>query len=183
MKPRPAGRYIALLFCAFSLITGGCKAVDDVINPSLPAETQEGKNTFGCKVNDALWLPYTEHTIDRALEPEYDHGWFTLRAERETGNLPYINLQLADSTGLHTKHYSEAEGFGGSVTFYENGQSDTYITLPGDRADITLTKAEPPAPNGSREVIISGTFSFVATSTLSGKKVTVTEGRFDLKAR
>lgn len=174
--------HAALLFCACFLLSG-CKVLDEV-KPQLPEETQEGKHTFGCYVDGALWLPYTEHTLDRALEPRYDAGYFTLRAEREIGDVTHINMQLSDSTGFKLKTYTRDEGFYPSVTISDNGQSDTYTVLPaGGEASITLTKAEEPAPDGSREVIFSGRFSFVAVSSFTGKQVRVTDGRFDLKLR
>jgi hypothetical protein len=172
-----------LLTLVLMLAMGACNTLDD-IKPKLPDETQEGKDTFGCLVNDELWLPYVEHTLDHALESDYDKGYFSMRAERETGDIPYINLVLGDSTGLHLKTYTRDEGFYPSITIYENGQGDTYTTLPaGGEASITLTKAEEPSPNGSTEVVISGRFSFVAVSSFTGKKVTVKDGRFDLKVR
>jgi hypothetical protein len=175
-------RTAIVFLSAFLILATGCKQLD--LTPELPAETQEGKHTFGCKVDDAFWLPYAEHTLDRAIEPDYDSGYFSVRVEREIGDVSHIYLQLGDSTGLHTKTYSKAEGFSASVNKKEDGVYDTYFTSSSsEEANITLTKAEMPAADGSKQVIVSGRFSFVATSATTGKSIRVTDGRFDLKVR
>jgi hypothetical protein len=163
------------------LMIGGCKAID--LTPELPPETQEGKNTFGCYVDDQLWLPYAEHTLDRSIEPEYDSGWFSVRVEREVGNIPLMNLQLSDTLGFQMKTYTQDNGFSAGVYRTDDGVYNYYSSAPGDEASITLTKVEAPAHDGSRQVIISGRFSFVVTCTANGKKIRVSDGRFDIKAR
>ena len=162
------------------MLQAGCKQLD--LTPGLPEETKEGKGTFGCRVNGDIWLPYAEHTLDNAIEPEYDStGWFAVRAEKENGIGHYIWLQLADTTGLHEKAYDGANGF---FAYYEkmtDGQVETFVVKPSSPASITLTKVVPPSA-GDRYAIVSGIFSFTAISTTTGDSVRITEGRFDLKA-
>ncbi len=163
-----------------------CKDLD--ITPGLPEATQEGKNTFGCMVDGKLWLPYAEHTLDSEVEGEHSTGWFGVRAEQEKNPLQYIWLQLADSTGgLKLKTYSLDEGFSAYLESYTNGVSERYDTGPGNDGSITITKLEPRTGTAIGGVsrsytIVSGTFSFSATSATTGKAVRITEGRFDVQA-
>jgi hypothetical protein len=171
---------IGLVTLIATLFTAGCKQLD--LTPDLPAETREGKGTFGCRVNDALWLPYTDHTLDRAIEPEYRPGWFALRAEREQNTAEYFWLQIADSTGLQKKLYSADQGFYAYFETNTNNQYELFVVKPDSASTITLTRVTPPGSSDIRYTIVSGTFSFVAESTTTGKTVTIKDGRFDVKA-
>jgi len=49
-----------------------CNKETSVILPTsqsdgLPLETQEAKNTFGCFINDTLWLPYSSNLVAASL--------------------------------------------------------------------------------------------------------------------
>lgn len=49
----PASLFIALLCCSLK-----CRKDKDKPPDTLPPITQEGKNTFGCKVDGEIWVPY-----------------------------------------------------------------------------------------------------------------------------
>ena len=158
-----------------------CDKIDDIITPKLPDATQEGKVTFGCLVDGKVWLPYTEHTLDRAIEAKYSANSFTLRAERETKDGGYIHLRVFNASEIKAGTYSLANGF--AATYDLNTHFAT--TTPG-QGSVTLTKVEPT----TREVlgstlhytIVSGTFDFTGTDA-AGKIVTIKDGRFDVLAR
>lgn len=174
-------KWIAPVLLTALLLAGGCKKLD--LTPGLPDETQEGKNTFGCKVNGKIWLPYTEHTLDRAVEPEYDRGWFAVRVEREKDPSQLMWLQLGDSTGIQQKTYTLNDGFYAYFQSQKEGKVDTYMAGPGSTGIVTITKVEEQPPkNGRISTIVSGTFSFTAKDDISGQTVIVSEGRFDVKA-
>jgi hypothetical protein len=172
---------LLLLLNAFG---SGCKQID--LTPGLPEETQEGKNTFGCMVNDQVWLPYVEHTLDRKVEAEYRGGYFTLRAEREMNPLEYIRLQMFDSAGLQLKTYTLWQQFSGSYESIKNGTPDMHVVDSTAQGSITFTKVEPKTKTvgniTSHYHIISGRFSFTAKSLTTGNRVTLKEGRFDVQA-
>ncbi len=151
----------------------------------LPKETTSGAHTFGCRVDGKAWNTYTEHTLDNAIEAEYDAGFFTLSAERDTKKRGgRIFLQLADSAGLlHTRTYTGAAG-GFYATYFrdEDGTTEIFQTGSSGTGRITLTRFTPP-PTPADEAIVSGTFSFAATSAATGEVVEITDGRFDVKAR
>jgi len=167
------------------ITTVGCKELD--ITPGLPEPTQEGKNTFGCMVDGALWLPYVEHTLDSKVEGEYAPGWFGVRAERELDPLQYIWLQVADSTaGPRVKTYTVKDGFYARFETYKDGAFDIYETDSLGGGHINITKVETKTGTAIGGVsrtytIVSGTFSFAATSINTGKVVTITDGRFDVQ--
>lgn len=151
----------------------------------LPKETSSGKNTFGCRVDGKVWNTYTETSLDNAIEPDYDAGYFTVTAERDTRkNGGRIYLQLADSTGLRTRTYNgAAEGFYATYFRDEDGTTQIFQTAAsGGGASIALTRVTPPA-TASGKAIVSGTFSFTATDASTGETVKVTDGRFDVEAR
>lgn len=175
----------SLFLCAL-LAAGGCKQID--LEPGLPDETQEGKNTFGCKVDESLWLPYVEHTLDRKVEAEYRGGWFTMRAEREKDPIEYIRLQLSDPSGsLQVKTYTVKEGFTASFETQTLSQYDLLSVDSTGEGAVTITRVQPVTDTAiggivSRYTIVSGRFSFTAVSPTSGKKVEIRDGRFDVQA-
>ena len=54
--------------------------------PILPAETQVGKNTFGCLLNGEVWLPYVPLNFSGvyAISVEYDNGYFYIKGSSST---------------------------------------------------------------------------------------------------
>jgi hypothetical protein len=179
----------ASLFLALALLAGSsCKKVEDIITPKLPEATQEGQGTFGCLVDGKLWLPFVQHTLDSKLEAEYSAtggGIFHLRAEQEPEgkHYQYLHLSVLNQAGvlLRPGTYSAATGFEGRLEAEKQ-----YVTAAAGAATLTITKVEPhtekmPTGGEVRYTIVSGTFAFEATEP-GGQKVTVTEGRFDVKA-
>lgn len=182
------------LLPALVLMAGsGCKEVEDIITPKLPDATQEGKGTFGCKVDGDLWLPFVQHTLDTEVEADYPPaggGTFALRAEQEHASKPfqYIHLIVRNPAGslLKPGTYSTANGFEGRLEVY-NALINSYVTSATGPAALTITKVEPhtemmPSGKEFRYTIVAGTFAFEATDATTGRKFQLTEGRFDVKA-
>ncbi|RTQ52465.1 hypothetical protein EJV47_05490 [Hymenobacter gummosus] len=190
----PTRRTLILPLLALALLSGGCKDVADAIKPKLPDETQEGKGTFGCLVDDKLWLPYAEHTLDSEVEASYAGGVFSLRAEQENASKPvqYFYLRAAGPPGggaLTPGTYAVGPGFVGWIEVQETGRPQAYRSRRG-QGTLTITKVEPRTNTSTvlgqqittRFTIVSGTFHFTATDSISGKTVTVKDGRFDVQA-
>jgi hypothetical protein len=150
----------------------------------LPKETTSGKNTFGCRVDGKIWNTYTEHWLDRAVEPEYEDGFFTVKAERDTRDRGgTFFLQLSDSLGIRTRTYTAAtDRFYATYSPWEDN-GDLYLTDTTDATSILTIKHFTPPPAQGEYAIISGTFSFNLTSPNTGKKYVITDGRFDIKAK
>lgn len=142
----------------------------------LPPETTIGAGTFGCKVNGRVFVPRSGRGRP-GLRVEYVNsgGWFlTISA---IDNIPsdseYIIIN-ADSLLLEGgKNYYFSTGMGFPSALYNKGL-DVYGALPIDSGELKISK------NDLVERILSGRFWFKGTNS-SGKNVTITEGRFDVR--
>lgn len=172
-----------LLLTGLALLAGGCK---DILQPSLPAATQEGKDTFGCLLDGKAWVPNRTHTLDHIVESHVaGNKLFSLKAgdNRTPAN---FYLAIGDSTGIKPGVYQLRAGFEGSYDVVQGSSTTLYFSGPADRGQLTVTKFEPfartgPAGSTVRGAIVAGTFEFTA-STSSGQSITVREGRFDVNA-
>lgn len=179
MYPRPA-RSLLLLASASLLLLSSCSKLD--YRQRLPDETTEGKNTFGCKLDGEVWVAFARETLDREIEPEFSSTGFSVLAEKEDADgEDEIYLTIGDTSGLKELTYSHVHGFSASYINYENSTYDDTYTFAGTNGgDITFTKISP-GPAGGYKAIVSGRFSFTATGVRTGKVITVTDGRFDVK--
>ncbi|WP_400191131.1 hypothetical protein [Hymenobacter sp. B81] len=175
------------------LLASGCEKVS--LKPKLPDATQEGKNTYGCLLNDKVWLPHSDHTLLPPLDADLTTSGFTLKASDDHDDAPgweEFNLALNTST-LAPGTYTLADGFTARYWSRDNDlnniQEYTAGVNTGNYATLTITKVEPRTTTTtvlgntvtSRFTIISGTFAFSATSA-DGKTLTVKDGRFDVQA-
>jgi len=150
---------LVVLFCLISL---GCKKTSTQIVPSLPAETHQGKNTFGFNLNRQLWLPQSKGVDSGpALSSSLQLNEFTLAANRLNQHLTF-NIAHVTSTGTYdlTKD--------GETAIFVN-DTVTYKCTEG-AMNITYFDAQ--------KGIISGVFSLKAESK-SGESITIEQGRFD----
>ncbi|RZK27170.1 MAG: hypothetical protein EOO63_13900 [Hymenobacter sp.] len=172
-----------LLVAGLALLASGCK---DILQPSLPAATQEGKDTFGCLLDGKTWLPTRKHTLDDILEGHVaGNKLFGLKAEDNYTPANFY-LSIADSTGIKPGTYPLRAGFEGSYDVVQGGSTAWYLSGAANQGRLTITKFEPFArtgPSGAivKGAIVSGTFEFTASSSGS-QTITVREGRFDVNA-
>ncbi|MBE9463746.1 hypothetical protein ACFP1I_32515 [Dyadobacter subterraneus] len=185
---------LSLAFAILFMLSN-CKKESDV----LPDETQNGSNTFGCKVNGEIWLPkssFGKPGIDLSYDPAFNGGTMSLKAR----NWFYTNKQQTISTASNiniaigqlskTGKYSFDSDIGQALGQYYiatlEDQSATeimncYYDEVGDKRTGTLTISKLDLQNG----FISGTFDFILNKkdSLAGCKpvIKVTEGRFDVK--
>lgn len=125
----------------------------------LPAETQGGKNTFGCLVNGELWLP--EGTFPYSgLKVSSDYG-STLTASNSTGVMSLRTDQLTEGQLIPL--------FDNRALFSRDGEG--FISTGGSLKISKFDKVKQ---------IIAGTFYFTAKNA-KGDSVVVTDGRFDVK--
>lgn len=155
-------RIFIMLGLSAALVSSGCgKLYQPNVPPTtLPAATQEGKHTFGCYVNGALWLPLSNKFSVNAL---------TLMTNQITAargdEYIILDLGMVNTAGVYnlTDPGRSAEFKQGSVD-YNCTQGTCVIT----RYD-------------NLKGIVSGTFSFKAASS-NGTVVSIDNGRFDLTA-
>jgi hypothetical protein len=148
---------------------------------SLPAETQTGAGTFGCKLNGKVWVPkgsdgYSGQNTDRAYSYS---GCYFLLSSTDYESKPLSTFVIGfDSAcaqvGVPIKLASGRMGQGGARYFtigYNTSDNTEYGTTDSITGELIFTKFSPP--------ITSGTFWFDAIDT-AGQIIHVTEGRFDI---
>ena len=171
-------------FLLLLLVVGiQCKKKSDPPASSLPAATQEGKNSFGCKINGEDWIPYFRCTTFTGNCKELGFGVFyqntiskipldfTLSARKTVGDsaLSVFEMYTADSKIAKTGNVIDSV-----VILYFEGTNEFYHFPPVySSGAVNLTKLD------TVNNIIAGTFAFTLYNS-SGDSVVVTDGRFDL---
>ncbi|MDQ6482154.1 DUF6252 family protein [Dyadobacter sp. LHD-138] len=166
------------------LLFGACDK-----GPELTPATQDGKNTFSCKVNGKVWIPKGSSSLGGTIKPIY--GGFLWNVVTDSVDISigaYLTNSYDDQLDLYLKSFKLGVHRLNQKTLSEgatlnpknyglfraaNGRS--YITSEINTGWINLTKAD------TISGIIAGTFEFTAASG-SGEIVKITEGRFDIKS-
>jgi len=141
----------------------------------LPQETQSGKNTFGCLINNKLFIGggYYSFIGYSPLSAQYDRTRKTLAISTYNKTNESIGLELTNPVQNTMQKIS-----GGS---YSKGSADGthYMVING--GEIYLTKLD------TINKIVSGHFSFTGkyarfdTFIENGDSVKITQGRFDVE--
>jgi len=147
----------------------------------LPPETTTGAMTFGCKIDGKVLLPRDGNGAS-GIRIEYlflgngpGGGWYLniVGTDRKSEGMPAVAI-TTDSLFLtegntyilqKTKGHANGEHFLGLFT---------YKIVSPDSGILIITKHD------QTQRILSGRFSFTATNP-NGKKVNITEGRFDVR--
>lgn len=168
---------IYLLFTLLSF--SSCKK--DTVEPSLPAATMEGKNTFGAMVNGQVWVPkgrpnFYQASLDVVFEPYHEGGTLDIRAFRKIEDKPSVfeSMALGMSKVDHVGVYYWGNPADGSA-FFSSEFCDYRREVETFReGKLEITKLD--MKNG----IIAGTFEFTVAKP-GCDTIRVTEGRFDKK--
>jgi hypothetical protein len=181
---------LAVLFCFISVSAIFCKKSSP--GDSLPPITQEGKNTFGCKINGKVWVPHwnclylTGGTaeMDYAIVPKTDSSLLPLVWEMHLGreaDFSLFSFQQAPTLSDHLIYHPgnifdslRIDYIGPPVNLYNN--INVFVKIVPrffniDKLD-TLNK------------IVAGTFAFTLYGSDNNSNldsVVITEGRFDLQ--
>lgn len=177
-------RKLALIFIYF-LSFSSCQKGED-INPQLPPETQEGKNTFGFLLNGEVWLPkdpdFNLYGLSNKLYSFYNDSIFHLVASRKTNPNSYFNLvcgKLVQDTALVFNNYSQSKQVTFSEYYYSNSNATDsifgYFSVQNHQFSLLVKKLD------TINHIISGTFEGQLLDTLKNKLANITDGRFDIK--
>ena len=172
-------KQIFLISCCLLFFTVSCQ------KEKLPKLTQEGKNTFGCKINGKNWVPhggggfsgidpvnggffrdintiyvraYSENeSVELYLENVYRTGEYSLN---------FTTIPMPDN--LNPKSY-------GLYVVGNNNLRNLFITSASYQGKVTISNLD------TTNKIVSGTFEFTGGDD-AGKTVKITDGRFDVKA-
>ena len=174
---------IFFTFLFISIITSQCKK--DMPSATLPPETlppitQIGANTFGCKINGQVWVPYypCEDTWwNGAVELAYNFN-----SANRNSVLPMsfgmIAENFTDQNTLTIGTFEAFYGTGNVIDTLDIGFSNNngyYTPVSGDPNKIfQITKLD------TVNKIISGIFSFTLYASYSDS-IIVTDGRFDFQ--
>ncbi len=171
-----------ILLLAFATLSSCKKEFSD-----LPAATQTGENTFGCKVNGENWGPAKFGVVPATnLVEAFLSSPESVRIRvRNFSAEPTETVMEIQVSGLndHINVYPINQTFSTFPTAVSYGYMiktrintlDEWQSSASNTGSITVTKFD------RTNKILSGTFEFSAASTMGGQTINVTDGRFDVK--
>lgn len=183
-------KHVALFFALGTLFsTSAChKTPREVDKPepvdiyhTLPAITQEGKNTFGCKVNGEVWIPRVE-----ILAP-----WYTLDFqfyESDLSGFGSVSCRVltVDQDDFLVVNFGPTLFKTGSYNMTSNNYTNSYfLSEHNDYSpipkDSLLNKVNVQFIDTENN-IVSGTFEFKLYNVSDpSDTIRLSEGRFDLR--
>jgi hypothetical protein len=184
-------KHVALFFALGTILSiSAChKTPREVDKPepidiyhTLPEITQEGKNTFGCKVNGEVWVPRVE-----ILVPWYTLDFQFSEADFEGGGNITCRILSKDQddfmqivfgpTFFNTGSYDMTLGSGNYTDMYLRSSNNYFYTEPRDsiRNKVNVLYID------TDKNIVAGTFEFKLYNDTNPKDtIRISEGRFDL---
>ena len=183
MKPNFSFSIILLLITY--LFFSGCKK-DPTKNATLPAATQEGRNTIGFTINGEVWVPYYkcrsfgnpcgEISATYGVPGGAAPNAFDLQIIRQRGSKSSSLTISSSGLGTITTIGSKIDSVGVNFTGENStGNTDSYSgVLSGSK--FIITKFD------NQAQIISGEFELILNEDNgSGKIIILKTGRFDFK--
>ncbi len=168
-----------VIISTFLILTASqCKKKTD--EPQLPPETTTGAMTFGCKINGKVFVP-RDGRGRPGLFVQYVYmgtgpggGWYlNIPATNWVPNPPEaVRIETDSLLVVEGMTYQFKDEKGRPRAFYDKGES--YAALD-NQGELHITKHD------QLNRILSGTFFFTGTNISTGEKVSVTEGRFDIR--
>jgi len=153
----------------------GCEQDEKI--KALPAATQEGKNTFGCYVNNAIWLAEDEKVCvfcPLNVGATYD----TISGEVRIFAFRKKTDDSSEDISLYAKNVNAVGNFALSIDI--NNSMTSYTKTPSNdkyllanKGNLNISKLD------TVNRIISGTFSFEASN--GNTILAITKGVFDAK--
>lgn len=154
----------------------------------LPAESQIGANTFGCRVNGEPWEASNSRTLDgRVLTPtaRYYHGELRLDAFRRLqveGPITNVSLRVIHVSGPGVYELGNPAAADGRTAALATGnRAQAYAPGTGT---LTITRLD----TTSAHPVVAGRFELRAALAAESQRtasfpaeVHVTEGRFDIE--
>ena len=162
------------------LLFAGCKKDEICDNPSLPCQTHEGKNTFGCLIDGSPFVADVNFTIGGpvAVSGSFDetNNYLLLQGKREVNSngIERINFKsyITNEIGPNIVDVQTSSYIG--FTDYDGPKCD-YFQDTLNKGQVAITHLD------KEKNIISGTFSMTLINPDCSAKQTmvITEGRFD----
>lgn len=154
----------------------------------LPPATQNGANTFGCRIDGKIWVPqknaiFPGAEILEALQLPNHDLYINARNFASSPNETEFEIFIKDMTGVGTYTFNTTltgPGTTASYVYYVkrniNPQNE-WMTSAAYTGTVTITAYSSTAPR-----FVSGTFQLQAINLYNAPQpITVTEGRFDVQ--
>ena len=189
---------IKIMHICFTIVLGfvlmgtSCKKEKPEPNPpsepQLPAITTSGKNTFGCYINNELYIPKGGINY-RAIEyPRYysEDGYIDIKVLNQKDFEGWIYIYILTDGIFGVGDYSINPNALNTPTSCLERRVDTIIsgnetyTTPRYYVDTTKTNLIKITRLDLTTGIVSGEFEFTATNGYYNDTIKVTQGRFDL---
>jgi len=174
---------LMLICLSCILLSASCKKKDPTAVASLPEATQIGANTFGALANGSVLLPRHDPLRFKGADLLAYYSPvstpttvnFNIYGD-DTASDPFRMVQLISKIPLQEGQTYPLQASTTNLVSanYYLDVSDTFNVTPPLNGQLTITKLD------QTNRIISGTFYFDAISA-TGEKVSITDGRFDVK--
>ena len=179
---------MAYIFISFAISIIGCRK-QPMGKKELPSITQEGKNTFGCRVNGILWVPFSRCPsffggnhyalsvafvsavppsvlpigigLDATKEINSSSSHFQIRTNYLVPPFTFITSVGNIYDSLDIRYWDDAKG------------SYDFRKIVGGQGVFEISKLD------TVNKIISGIFNFTLSN--GTDSVVITEGRFDFR--
>jgi hypothetical protein len=178
------------LFLLLVVATSGicCKKHNHPKEDVLPPITQEGKNTFGCRINGKVWVPYYPcfglpagaMALSYEIRPFYDTAilpiFFSLRAgNNANGGSGFF---IGQNSTISDRIFRPGNIIDSILINFTSNTGHGYYnfdTVPGSSPkEFLITKLD------TAKGIVSGTFAFTLYSS-PNDSIVFSDGRFDLQ--
>lgn len=167
-------------FFFLALILSSCKKEDTCDHPSLPCQTHEGKNTFGCLVDGVPFVAKTSFSIGGtvAVSGQFDEtvNLLQLTGSREDANehIESIKFKVYVTQGVSSYAMSVNTSSYQGYTYSNNPDVCIYYHDLNNKGTLGISYLD------IEKNIIAGTFSMTLINPDCTKSsLVITEGRFD----
>jgi hypothetical protein len=171
-------KILGSLLIAYAL--NSCSLANDASPDTLPPETQNGAETFGCLVNGKLFVPKGDSNF-QTLSKDYDGGLTIVAIYATNGKWDTtigIGHQSINGVGKYNDSKLRYFRYSNSIA---GGYGNQIMPL---KTSLNITKFErgEDKKNNLKWLIISGTFEAILLGDQNPlDTIRITEGRFDVK--
>ncbi len=175
-------KVIAIPLYLLLLSSSSCKkstlSSSSSLSDQMPPYTENGANTFACKINGKIWVNGGGDLIQDNISGGYNPSTklFGVGGGKTSSGIEgdiWIS-NVPNVTGVGTFNFGGKNG-GQAQYYYQIPDNKDYLTDSIYNGNITLKKCD------LKNKIYSGTFSFDAKLVGGSEVVHITDGQFDFK--
>ncbi|MFC0185000.1 hypothetical protein SAMN04515674_11591 [Pseudarcicella hirudinis] len=172
----------------FSLLAISCEENDAVKPKELPVPTEEGKQTFGCKLNGEIWMPFQRYRSSPNFNSipsvwgKLDNGQirFSVTNQNNYESFSFVipNVKSEGVYQFQSRFPRKAIEFSPFASVFQkcvNGNCAQYVICDSCENSVTITHID------ENNKIFSGTFKVTFLKNGTNETLSITDGRFDIK--